>query len=98
MAGNQRWQVIPTQTDDRKFDEIVLTYLSVCRRVPAPKLSLNAIFNYVLRLLYLCCQWKELPIEKDGDGRPENHYTQIYRLWRRWVIDGCIDDILPARC
>lgn len=68
MAGNQRLQVIPTQTDDRKFDEIVLTYLSVCRRVPAPKLSLNAIFNYVLRLLYLCCQWKELPIKKMAMG------------------------------
>jgi len=30
----------------------------------APKLTLLAIFNYILRLLYLGCQWKELPIEK----------------------------------
>jgi hypothetical protein len=93
MAGNQRWQAIPTQLDVLQFEEFVLPHLSVGRRGPAPKLSLHTIFNYVLRLLYLGCQWKELPIEKDGEGRPEIHYTRIYRIWRRWVVDGCIDAI-----
>jgi hypothetical protein len=36
------------------------------------------IFNYVLQFLYLGCQWKELPIDRDGEGRPEIHYTRIY--------------------
>jgi hypothetical protein len=27
--------------------------------------------------LYLGCQWKELPIHKDGEGHPETHYTRI---------------------
>jgi hypothetical protein len=42
------------------------------------------IFNYILKILYLGCQWKELPIQRAGEGQPETHYTRIYRIWRRW--------------
>ena len=49
--------------------------------------------HYVLKILYLSCQWKELPIDKDGEGRPETHYTRIYRIWRRWVGNSCMDVI-----
>jgi hypothetical protein len=34
-------------------------------------LTLHVIFNYILRVLYLRYQRKELPIEKDRHGRPE---------------------------
>jgi hypothetical protein len=37
------------------------------------------------------CQWKELPIERDEDGRPEIHYTRLYRVFRRWQAADCID-------
>jgi hypothetical protein len=96
MAVNQRWQVIPTQLDIRQFEEFVLPHLSTGRRGPTPKLGLHTIFNYILRLLYLGCQWKELPIEKDSEGRPEIHHTRIYRIWRRWEADGCIDAIFTG--
>jgi transposase len=79
-----------------QFEQFVLPHLSVGCRGPAPKLSLHKIFNYVLHLLYLGCQWKELPIEKDGEGRPEIHYTRIYSAWRRWVADGCMAAIFAA--
>lgn len=46
-----------------------------------------------MKLLYIGCQWKELPIEKDESGRPEIHYTRIYNVFRRWESDGCIDAI-----
>ena len=39
------------------------------------------------------CQWKELPIEKDGSGNPEIHYTRIYVTFRRWESSGCLDAI-----
>jgi hypothetical protein len=42
------------------------------------------------------CQWKQLPIDKDGEGRPEIHYTRIYNTWRRWEADGCIDAIFTG--
>src|SRR5690242_18660377 len=38
-------------------------------------------------------QWKELPIERDHNGCPEIHYTRIYRAFRQWEADGCIDAI-----
>lgn len=60
------------------------------------KLSPYAVFNYILRLLYLGCQWKELSIEKGKDGSPEIHYTRIYRAFRRWLDDGCFDTIFTG--
>jgi transposase len=54
------------------------------------------IFNYILRQLYMGCQWKELPIERDDEGRPEIHHTRIYNAFRRWEADGCIDAIFVA--
>ena len=93
MAGSQRGQAIPTQLGLAQFEQFVLPHLSVGSRGPAPKLSLFKIFNYILRHLYMGCQWKELPIERDGDGRPEIHHTRIYSAFRRWEADGCIDAI-----
>jgi hypothetical protein len=68
MAETQRWQAIPTQLELAEFEQFVLPHLSIGSRDPAPKLSLYKIFNYVLKILCLGCQWKELPIDKDGDG------------------------------
>jgi transposase len=96
MSETQRWQGIPTQLDIVEFEQFVLPHLSPGSRGPAPKLSLQKIFNYVLKHLYLGSQWKELPIDKAGGGRPETHYTRIYRIWRRWVDSGCIDAIFAG--
>jgi transposase len=79
MAETQRWQALPTQLERAEFEQFVLPHLSIGSRGPAPKLSLYKIFNYVLKILYLGCQWKELPIRKDGEGHPETHYTRISR-------------------
>jgi prepilin-type processing-associated H-X9-DG protein len=41
-------------------------------------------------LPYIGRQWKELPIEKGKDGRPEIHYMRIYRTFRAGYlyVDG----------
>ncbi len=65
MAQSQQWQEIPTHLTLEQFEEFVLPHLYRGSRPPQPKLSLHGIFNYILKLLYLGCQWKELPIEKD---------------------------------
>src|ERR1700742_2623903 len=93
MAGSQGGQAIPTKLGLAQVEQFVLPHLSVGSRGPAPKASLFKIFNYILRHLYMGCQWKELPIERDGDGRPEIHHTRIYNAFRRWEADGCIDAI-----
>src|SRR6202165_5462146 len=65
-------------------------------RALSPRAAADKIFNYILRLLYMGCQWKELPIEKDGEGRPEIHHTRIYSAFRRWDADGCMDAIFTG--
>jgi transposase len=96
MAGSRRGQAIPTQLGLGLFEQFVLPHLSTGSRGPAPKLGLFKIFNYILQLLYLGCQWKELPIERGNDGYPEIHYTRIYSAFRRWEADGCIDAIFEG--
>jgi transposase len=96
MDGSQCGQAIPTKLSVEQFEQFVLPHLSRGRRGPAPTLALHKIFNYILQLLYMGCQWKALPIEKNDEGRPEIHYTRIYRALRRWQADGCIDRIFAG--
>jgi len=93
---SQKWQWIPTHLSRAQFEQFVLPHLVPGSRGPAPKLSLHAIFNYILKLLYLGCQWKELPIKTDQDGHPEIHYSRIYRAFRHWQKHGCIDAIFTG--
>jgi transposase len=96
LAKREHWHGIPTELSLEQFLEFVLPHLTVGSRGPAPKLSLHALFNYILKLLYLGCQWKELPIEKDETGRREIHHTGTYRAFRRWQADGCFDAIFEG--
>ena len=96
MAQSQVWQWIPTHLTLEQFEAFVLPHLHTGSRGPQPKLALHAIFNYILKLLYLGCQWKELPIEKDKDGQPEIHYSRIYRAFRRFEAHGCFDAIFAG--
>src|SRR6202789_3685150 len=96
MAERVCWREIRTELSLEGFEEFILPPLTLGRRGPAPKLSLHALFNYILKLLYLGSQWKELPIEKDDQGREEIHYSGVYRAFRRWEADGCFDAILAG--
>ena len=93
MAQTQFYKWIPTQLTLEQFELFVLPYLHTGSRGPQPKLSLHVIFNYILKLLYMGCQWKELPIEKDKDGLPEIHYSSIYRAFRRWEAHKSFEHI-----
>jgi HD superfamily phosphohydrolase YqeK len=36
--------------------------------------------------------WKELTIDKDENGKPEVHYTSIYKKFVKWTNEGnCLD-------
>ncbi len=96
MAQSHAWQWIPTSLTLEQFETFVLPHLHTGSRGPQPKLALQAIFNYILKLLYLGCQWKELPIETDKDGQPEIHYSRIYRAFRRFESHGCFDAIFAG--
>jgi hypothetical protein len=86
MAKSVQSGGIPTELSLEQFRQFVLPHLTVGRRGPAPKLSLHALFNYILRLLYPGCQWKELPIAQDAEGRPRNPLHPY--LWRLSTVAG----------
>jgi hypothetical protein len=96
MAQSQSRQGIPTNLTLEQFKEFVLLHLHIGSRGSQPKLSLHATFNYILKLLYLGCQWKELPIEKNIEGQPEIHYTRIYAAFRRYEAYGCFNVIFAG--
>ncbi|WP_233852983.1 transposase [Paraburkholderia sp. HD33-4] len=96
MTANHGRQAIPTKLTVEQFEQFVLPHRSWGRRGPPPTLPLYRIFNYILRALYMGCQWKMLPIETNAQGLPENHPTRIYRMMRRWQADGSIDRVFAG--
>jgi transposase len=83
MAQTTQSRGIPTQLSQPQVQQFVLPHLTVGRRGPAPKLSLHAVFNYILKSLYMGCQWKALPITKDAVGHPEIQHSRIHGAFRR---------------
>src|ERR1700724_548420 len=77
MTQSQPRQGIPTKLSKEQFEQFILPHLSKGSRGPETTLSFHAIFNYILCVLYLGCQWKHLPIEKNWHGRREIHSTSI---------------------
>ena len=84
------YNVIPVQLSEPEFEKFILPHLSLPKRGPECKIGYHKAFNYILKILYTGMQWKELPIEKDPDGKSEIHYTVIYKLFARWADDGSL--------
>ena len=93
MAQSKQPCAIPKSLSAAQFNEFVCPFLTEGRRGPKPKVALHTMFNYILRVLYLGCPWKELSIAHGLDGEPEIHYTRVYRQFRRWHDEGCFEVI-----
>ena len=77
MAQSKQPCAIPKSLSAAQFNEFVCPFLTEGRRGPKPKVALHTMFNYILRILYLGCPWKELSIAHGLDGEPEIHYTHL---------------------
>ena len=93
MPRNRKYQNIRPILNEENFNEFVLPYLTNGSRGPRTKISFYRIFNYILKLMHTGCQWEELPIEKDSFGKPEIHYTRVFRTFQRWMKEGCFEHI-----
>lgn len=91
MIKSKKYKEIPTALTEDQFNEFICEHLTSGARGPSTKLPFFKIFNYILKILHMGCQWKTLPIEKAEDGKPEIHYTSVYRQFRRWEKDGCFN-------
>lgn len=74
MAQSQSRRVIPTHLNLEQFQEFVLPHLHIGSRGPQPKLSLHAVFNYILKLLYLGCQWNDTTIKNFKSNSLKTRY------------------------
>lgn len=92
----KRYNRIPTVLSENEFNEFVLPRLKRGKRGPNKKISLFKLFNYILKLMHTGCQWEQIPIDKNEDGKPEIHYTNIYNAFKFWVKHGCFDKIFKA--
>jgi transposase len=81
---------IPVQLTESEFNEFILEHIPARTRGPMYKVYRYKVFNYILKFLYMGCQWKMLPIDKDETGRPELHYSHVFRTFQKWLNEGMI--------
>jgi transposase len=93
MSKKRRYKRIPEVLSEKEFNAFVCEHLIRGVRGPDKKLSYFKLFNYILKFMYLGCQWHSLPIDKDADGKPEVHYTTIFRAFKYWTKAGCFEKL-----
>lgn len=81
---------IPVQLTESEFNQFILTHLPPKTRGRPYKITRYKMFNYIMKFLYMGCQWKMLPIDKDEAGQPEIHYTQVFRVFQHWLNYGTL--------
>jgi transposase len=87
---------IPVQLSEAEFNEFILKHLPDKMQKRHYRVSRHKIMNYILKFLYMGCQWKMLPIEKDKVGRPEIHYSQVFRIFQVWLSAGALLNIFEG--
>lgn len=95
-VGKAESPAIPVQLSAGEFEQFICPHLSRPKRGPQCKIGYHKPFNYLLKVLYTGMQWKELPIDKDAEGKAELHYTGVFKLFARWVADGSLDRAFVA--
>ena len=95
-AKNPDIMPIPVQLSENEFTAFIFPHLSMPRRGPKCKLGYYGLFNLILWVLYTGMQWKCLPMLKDAHGKPEIHYTNVYRAFAKWADDGSLQQAFLA--
>jgi hypothetical protein len=87
MAAIKVKEGIPTKLTEYEFNSFIWPHLSASHVGRKLKISPYKYFSYMLKILYTGMQWKEMPIELDKNGKPEIHYTSIFKRFRIWSGD-----------
>ena len=95
-ATNAATTPIPVQLSETEFNEFIFSHLSMPKRGPKCKIGYHRLFNLILWVLYTGMQWKGLPMLKDAHGKPEIHYTNVYRAFAKWTDDGSLQQAFMA--
>jgi transposase len=96
IAKNPEITPIPVQLSETEFNACIFPHLSMPKRGPRCKIGYHRLFNLILWVLYTGMQWKCLPMLKDAHGKPEIHYTNVYRAFAKWADDGSLQQAFMA--
>jgi transposase len=96
MAEKTTYQGIPVDLTQQQFDQFFCDHLSSSSRGRKTKISNFRFLRYILKVLYTGMQWMSLPIEKDDSGKPEIHYTNVYRRFKIWSDDGSLAHVFES--
>jgi len=81
---------IPVQLSATECAALIFPHLSRPKRGPKYTLGSHRVLNLILWVLSTGMQWKCVPIPKDAYGKPEIHYTNVYRAFATWSDDGSL--------
>jgi transposase len=95
-ATNAATTPIPVQLSETEFNEFIFSHLSMPKRGPRCKIGYHRLFHLILWVLYTGMPWKCLPMLKDAHGKPELHYTNVYRAFAKWADDGSLQQAFMA--
>ena len=87
---------IPTEVTELQFQRFIEPHLSKAKHGYVSKHPLYKIFNYIAYVLHTGCQWEELPIEKDRDGRPVMSWQVPRYHFYKWSRDGSFQRLYDA--
>jgi len=91
QRGKFIYNSIPKRVSRKDFNRYIAPYLKTPQKGPTPKLSLDKIFNYILRVLHTGIQWSELKTRKH-----ELPWTNVYKWHNRWSKDGSYHALFDA--
>src|ERR671915_497852 len=95
-AQNPEITPIPVQLSEPEFTAFICPHLSMPKRGPKCKIGDHRLFNLILWVLYTGMQWKCVPMPKGPTGKPELHYTNVYRAFAKWADDGSLQQAFIA--
>ena len=95
-AQNPEITPIPVQLSESEFTEFIFPHLSMPKRGPRCKLGYHRLFNLIFWVLYTGMPWQCLPMPKGPTGKPELHYTTVYRAFAKGADDGSLQQAFLA--
>lgn len=87
---------IPIELTEEQFEKHARPHLSTAKRGYVCKIPLFKVFNYGLYRYHTGCQWDQVAIDKDAEGRREISHDAVAYHFRKWSRDGSLERIFAA--
>lgn len=87
---------IPTEVTEIHCQRFIEPHLSKAKHGYVSKQPLYKIFNCITYVPHTGCQWRNLPIEKDVDGRPVMSWQVPRYHFYKWRRDGSFQRLHDA--